>query len=181
MKKGIRKTILEKRLALSNQEYREKSEIICEKLISHPIIQEASTIHIYYPVKNEVDVRPFIEMLWNSGKRVIMPRVDFSTKEMENFFVISFGQLEETRYGLYEPRSISPLHLGSPDVVIVPGVAFSPDRQRLGYGGGFYDRFLSSVITTKIAPAFDLQIIPELPVMKHDQALDLIITETRII
>jgi 5-formyltetrahydrofolate cyclo-ligase len=98
MKKNLRKTILSKRKEMFAEKYQQKSEIICQKLLNFPQIQDAETIHVYYPINQEVDIRPFIEYLWNEGKKVVMPRADFATKEMENYFVISFGQLEETKY-----------------------------------------------------------------------------------
>ncbi|MCF7913430.1 MAG: 5-formyltetrahydrofolate cyclo-ligase [Candidatus Cloacimonetes bacterium] len=181
MKPQLRKTILAKRKEISPAEYRQKSDAVCEGLQKLTKIEEANTIHVYYPINQEVDIRPFIEYLWTKGKMVIMPRADFGRKEMENYYVISFGQLEETKFGLHEPRQISPLYLGSPDIVIVPGVAFSQDHYRLGYGGGFYDRFLSSIDSYKIGVGFEMQVVKRLPIEEHDQQLDLIITEDRTI
>ena len=181
MKKEIRKPMLAKRKAISETSYRQMSDVICEKLIKHPRILQAYSVHIYYPIYDEVDIRPVIEFLWDHNKKVIMPKADFHTREMFNYYVISFGQLEETRFGLHEPRANSPLHLGSPEVVIVPGVAFSHDRFRLGYGSGFYDRFLKSIDSYKIGVAFEMQIVPKLPIEDHDQQLDQIITEKRTI
>jgi len=179
MKKDLRKTILSKRKEMSAEKYQQKSEIICQKLFALSQIQDAETIHVYFPINQEVDIRPLIEELWKAGKKVVMPRADFKTKEMENYYVISFGQLEETRFGLHEPRVMSPLHLGSPEVILVPGVAFSLKHYRLGYGGGFYDRFLGKIDSFKIGIAFEMQIAANLPVEDHDQQLDLIVTETR--
>lgn len=180
MKKELRDKLLLRRQAMSAEEYQQKSEAICRILMKNEIIAEAERVHIYYPMRQEVDVRPFIEYLWSIDKKVIMPRADFKSKEMTNYYVINFGQLEKTRYGLLEPRTNSPLHLGSPDVVIVPGVAFSRKRYRLGYGGGFYDRFLDSIITTSIGVGFELQMVDNLVVEPHDQQLDLVITEKKI-
>ena len=181
MKKQVRKTVLAERKNISEADYKAKSEAICRRLQRLVRVKEAEIIHVYYPINQEVDIRPFIEYLWDEGKKVIMPRADFATKEMQNYFVISFGQLEETKYGLHEPRVISPLHFGSPDIVIVPGVAFSQNRYRLGYGGGFYDRFLRSVDSHKIGVGFEMQIVSRLPVEPHDQQLDQLITESRTI
>jgi 5-formyltetrahydrofolate cyclo-ligase len=179
MKKQLRKEIFKKRQQLSAEEYQAKSRVICDKLLQHPNVQKANSVHIYYPINQEVDVRSLIEYLWSSNKKVVMPRADFETKEMVNYFVISYGQLEETKYGLMEPRTNSPLQIGSPDLVIVPGVAFSIDRYRLGYGGGFYDRWLAGVESFRLGVAFDLQIVTKLPVEIHDVRLNQIITETR--
>jgi 5-formyltetrahydrofolate cyclo-ligase len=181
MKMQVRKAILKQRKEISEADYKLKSDMVCRKLQKLTKVKEAEIIHVYYPINQEVDIRPFIEYLWSEGKKVIMPRADFATKEMENYFVISFGQLEETKYGLHEPRVISPLHFGSPDIVIVPGVAFSQNRYRLGYGGGFYDRFLRDIDSHKIGVAFEMQMVSRVPVEKHDQQLDQVITESRTI
>ncbi|MCF7919663.1 MAG: 5-formyltetrahydrofolate cyclo-ligase [Candidatus Cloacimonetes bacterium] len=181
MKKSIRKELLEKRKALSEKEVNLKSKKIIARLLELPQILKAERIHVYYPINNEVDIRPFIEWLWEKGKKVIMPRANFETHELDNYYIITFGQLEETHLGLHEPYTTSPLHLGSPDVIIVPGVAFGEDRNRLGYGGGFYDRFLNESISLRIGVAFEMQIVKQIPAEKHDQRMDLIITEERII
>ena len=169
--------MLAKRKAISPSEYNEMSNIICQKLMKMNKITKAESVHVYYPINNEVDIRNLIEFLWWNNKKVIMPKANFKTRELVNYYVISFGQLEETRFGLHEPRENSPLQLGSPDVVIVPGVAFSSSRYRLGYGGGFYDRFLENIDSYKIGVAFEAQLLSDLPHQNHDQRLDLIVTE----
>ena len=181
MKKKIRKDILEKRKAVPAEEILQKSADVIEQLQNLPAIIKAERVHVYYPINNEVDIRPFIEWLWEHDKKVIMPRTNFETKEMDNYYIISFGQLEETKFGLHEPTKFSPLHLGSPDVIIVPGVAFDEERNRLGYGGGFYDRFLEDSISIRIGVAFEMQMTYLLPVEGHDQKLDMVVTEKRVI
>jgi 5-formyltetrahydrofolate cyclo-ligase len=181
MKETIRKELLNRRKMMPEAEVLQKSSSIIAKLRELPVIIKAERIHVYYPIMNEVDIRPFIEWLWDQGKKVIMPRANFKSKEMINYYVITFGQLEETRFGLREPLKTSPLHLGSPDVIIVPGVAFDEDKGRLGYGSGFYDRFLYESNSKRIGVAYDFQIVPVLPREEHDQKMDVIVTEKRII
>lgn len=178
-KKELRKVILNKRQSITAEDYLDKSAAVCERLKQNRRFSQAGSVHVYYPIKGEVDIKPAIDYLWQTGKQVIMPRADFKTKDMQNYYVISFGQLEKTHYGLFEPRTTSPLHLGSPEVVIVPGVAFSEDRYRLGYGGGFYDRFLSGIDSYLIGVAFEEQIVDLLPRETHDQKLNLILTDQR--
>jgi len=181
MKKKNRKDFLEKRKALPAEEILMKSADIITQLQSLPAVLKAERVHVYYPINNEVDIRQFIEWLWEQDKKVVMPRANFKTKEMDNYYIISFGQLEETKFGLHEPTKFSPLHLGSPDVIIVPGVAFDEERNRLGYGGGFYDRFLEDSNSTCIGVAFEMQVTHLLPVEVHDQKLDMVVTEKRVI
>lgn len=181
IKKDIRKYFLDKRTSMAQSEVLEKSRQICDRLKQIPAILEASDIHVYYPIRNEVDIKSFIEWIWSQEKKVVMPRAIFKTRELENYYIISFGQLEETKYGLFEPRKISPLHLGSPDVIIVPGVAFTADKYRLGYGGGFYDRFLRKSFSLKIGVAYENQLADKLPLEEHDHKLDMIATEERLI
>lgn len=180
-KKTVRQHFLNKRKALSAKDISRLSEQIITRLQGISEVTSAKDVHVYYPIRNEVDIKPFIEWLWQNDKKVVMPRTNFKNKEMDNYYIISFGQLEETKYGLFEPRVISPRHLGSTDIIIVPGVAFSEDKYRLGYGGGFYDRFLDNSRSIKIGVSFETQMSLTLPVEEHDRKLDLIVTEERII
>lgn len=179
-KKALRKKLIAARKAMPYRQYQQKSRIICDIIKTLPELRKAHNIHIYYPINQEVDTRPLIDYLWANDKKVIMPRANFDTKEMANYFVINFGQLEQTKFGLMEPKETSPLQLGSPDLIIVPGVSFDPTCHRLGYGAGFYDKFLAQMNAPAIGVAFDLQISQTLPVEKHDHQLDMVVTESGI-
>lgn len=180
-KKELRKQILAKRKGLSESSVIGKSNIITTKLIELKSFKKANSVHLYYPINNEVDTRKIIEYLWEKKINVIMPRTDFNNHILVNYVVTNFDQLEKTKFNMLEPRESLEIFSGSPDLILVPGVAFDFDCNRMGYGGGFYDRFLSESTGCKIALSYDLQILEKLPTEDHDIKMDMIITENYLI
>ena len=176
-KSRIRNEKIRERKNLSPEDWSRRSLAIVDKMVSMDVIRKSRMLHVTYPINNEVDIRPFIRWLWSRGKRVVMPRADFREGALHNYLVQSFSELEPTRFNLYEPKETNTPHDGELDIIIVPGVAYDVQLNRLGYGGGFYDRFLKDQKACLIAPAFDFQIVPILPVEPHDRAVDLIVTE----
>ena len=177
-KKQIRDKCISIRLAMAAAEVRQKSMAIISAFIDSGLYASNDVFHLYYPINNEVDLIGLMDRIWMDGKLLMMPRTDFSRREIINYFVTSTEELEKTRFSMMEP---DPLRCRAadipPDVILVPGVAFSRLNARLGYGGGFYDRFLADSSALKIGVAFSCQILPELPVEAHDVLMDAIITE----
>ncbi len=176
MKKLIREALLQKRELHTATE--EDSNRITQKLLSLPEIKVSKYILLYYPHKNEVNTLPVIQKLLKEGKSVLLPKVqgkDIIPIKINNLF-----QLKKGYAGIKEPEgeAVSPEKI---DVVIVPGVAFDRKGHRLGYGKGYYDRFLLKTKAKKIGLAYDFQIVQEIPAEEHDVPLDLIITPTQII
>ncbi len=176
MKKQIRESLLQKRELHTKTE--EDTNKIIEKLLSLPEIKKAKYILLYYPHRNEVNTLPLIKKFLKEGKNVLLPKV-----QGNNIIPIifkDFSQLKEGYAGIKEPegKPVSPEKI---DIVIVPGVAFDRKGHRLGYGKGYYDRFLSKTDALKIGLAYDFQIVENLPAEEHDVPLDLIITPTQII
>ena len=114
------------------------------------------------------------------GKRVVLPRV--KGKELELLEINNFdGDVAPGAWGIPEPEKGTAVELGSIDLVIVPGAAFDSRGHRIGYGGGFYDRMLPRYSGMTVALAFELQIVPEVPVDPHDIPVRKIVTEKRVI
>lgn len=180
MKKKIRKQLLAKRKQLNILEVKNLSNLIAENIFSTKAFQDSEVIHLYYPINNEVDTRKIIEKTWENGKKVIMPRTDFQNHRIINYQVTSYSQLETTSFNMLEPIISQPVYDKDPDLVLVPGVAFDTRCNRMGYGGGFYDRFLSETDSFKIALCYNLQLLEELPTEDHDVKMDMIITEDKI-
>lgn len=184
MKKQIRKDILQARLSLDQEQVAAKSKIICDKIQQLSVFQEAKTIMAYLPFRNEVDVTPLFDDLWKQGKRVVIP-----VCERKNIVLIP-SELRDIKedlqfgtWGILEPKEdkMRPVQPQDIDLVIVPGVAFDPACHRLGYGGGYYDRFLPRLKehTPKIAVAFDLQILAALAPDIYDIPMDAVLTEEK--
>lgn len=175
-KQGIRKRILKKREALSAIDWEEKSLQIYEKVIGHSLFLEADEIYCYVDVRQEVDTHRIIKQAWKLGKKVAVPKIINGT--MEFFYIQSFSELEKGYFQIPEPILTEEAAEGSSVTVVMPGVAFDRKKNRMGYGKGFYDRYLQEHTGYRtIALAFELQMLDTIPAESHDIRPDIIITE----
>lgn len=178
-KKQIRSSILAKRRALSREEWESKSEKIQNTLFAHPWYQEAEDIYCYVDYNKEVGTRAIMEQAWKDEKRVWVPKVHGVT--MDFYLIESFSDLESGAYGILEPVT-EQMAEATEGLMIQPGVGFDRACHRLGYGGGFYDRYLEEHPNLrKIALAFEVQIAEELPTEETDICPDYVITEVQTI
>lgn len=188
MKQELRTQILERRLGLDAGKVSTKSETIAALLRSLPEYVLARAIMFYLSFRQEVDTEPMIRAALVGGKMVAVPR----TIRRERVLVPCRLEDYETglvtgAYGIREPADCRPVPTGDLDMVIVPGVAFDRAGNRLGYGAGYYDRFLSSLGTCggrralAVGVAFALQVVDSLPAGPHDVPMDVIITEDGIV
>ena len=184
MKDNIRQEMLKRRLALSEQEVREKSFIIKEKLFGLSEFKEAGLIMFYAGFKNEVRTEEMIEESMAVGKRIALP-VTASTKEIKPYLVFDLKKdLVPRGFGILEPRieKKREIDTGEIDLIVVPGIAFDRRGYRLGFGAGYYDRFLHSLSPRPFCfgLAYEFQVVPLLPSEGHDEKLDMVITESHI-
>ncbi|QEK11485.1 5-formyltetrahydrofolate cyclo-ligase [Crassaminicella thermophila] len=185
MKKIIREEILKKRKALSSNEITRKSDKIFHKLKTFPSYQNAENVMVYLDFRNEVKTNKIIDDLLEENKNVLIPISIPKTREMILSQLLDpKKELVKGTYGILEPKKeyIRKVNPEIVDLIIVPGVAFDPRGYRIGYGGGYYDRFLDKISKNvlSIALAFDLQIIDNIPNDSFDKPVDYIITETKI-
>lgn len=180
-KKDIRSEVKVKRKEASPEEIHEKSKKISEAFVSLAEYQKAKTILAYVDCKNEAETSMVISQCWKDGKIVAVPKV--FGKIMKFYEIHSFDDLEEGYYGIREPKHETLREVEDQDaLMILPGVAFDEKKHRVGYGGGFYDRYLEKYPTlTKIAFAFEFQIFDSVPSESFDRQPEKIITEKRII
>jgi len=166
---------------MSLKDYEEKSQELCEALLQEPSIKEGETIALTISVFPEVDTRSIILKLWAMGKRVVVPKCDHRTKQMIFYNLTNFDELVPAPMGLFEPNPLitSSIMYKQIDVCIVPGIVFDQRGYRIGYGGGYYDRFLPHFNGSKISIAFDEQLVYEVPYELHDIPIDLLITNQR--
>lgn len=188
-KKNLRKSILAARDTLTKEEIATYSEVIFDTLTGLPQYQSSRFIMAYVDFKNEVSTRVFIKKCLASNRRVAVPMVVDEGEGRKGLWACEIQDMEEDlevgTYGILEPkkgkiRRIDPKLL---DLLVVPGVVFDQQKNRVGYGAGFYDRFLKTVGNqcSKVGVAFELQVVKNVPVEEHDIPLDIIITENRII
>lgn len=178
-KKTIRSNMKKRLNKLSNEEYIERSLIIHEKLLREPSIIEGNTIAITISNFPEVDTHELIQALWKANKRVAVPKCNPDTKEMTFYIFQSFEQLESVYYNLLEPieeltQKVSKEEL---DVIIVPGIVFDLNGFRIGFGGGYYDRYLPGFNGHLISLAFHEQVVATVPKQSYDVPVRLIITD----
>ena len=180
----IRKFILAKRNALAKKQINEKSAKISKKLFSLPEFKRAKTIFTYVSFGSEAGTREIIGKSIALGKIVAVPIADFKKKKLEIVQFTSFSSLKKSKFGIPEPDSKKAKWIPASqiDLVVVPGVAFDLKRNRIGYGKGFYDAFLSKHRKLRnIGLAFDLQVLGKIPAGKKDKKVMKIITEKRIV
>jgi len=183
-KSDIRKDILFKRNSLSEFEIINNSKIISIKVIATKEYQTSKCIGAYYPIGSEVKTYDIIKHSIDNKKEGGLPRVIDSTK-IEFFKIIedSFEKIKFTKgkYGIFE-NSMSSTSIDQMDLIIIPGIAFDLQGNRIGYGKGYYDRLLSSRKAKYIIGlAYEAQVINEIPNNDHDIPVNIIITEKRTI
>ena len=182
----IRETMRALRDALDPEERAAKSLLIKSNLFSLPEIMSASSLMFYVSFRSEVRTEPMIRHALSLGKQVIVPITDLKNKRLQLSQIKDFDEdLAPGTWGILEPKpgKIRPVAYSDIDVVVTPGLAFSEQGWRIGYGGGFYDRLLRESKIKAYALAFEIQIIsgdiPHNP--ERDVPVDYIVTEKRVI
>lgn len=182
-KKDLRKIILNKRNSIDNNTKEEMDREIFNKLINLDLYKEAKNIFIYLSFGSEIDTKPIIDRALEEGKEVYIPKVYKINKEMRAIRLNTFEDLEKNSMGILEPKDdFNFINKEKIDLIIVPGAVFDFKGNRIGYGGGYYDRFLSNIKDkrNKIVLAYNLQIVDNIEAEEHDIKVDYIITNSRI-
>ena len=178
-KKMTRNTIKEMRLALKKEEVKERSEACVSKVLQFPELIEAKTVCVYMPTGNEIDTTEIIRYCKENGKRLAAPRVNGDT--MEFYYFTDETDMEQGAYDIWEPTGTEAVE-DEESLVIMPGVAFDLSCNRIGYGKGYYDRYLSAhPRMKKVALAYDFQIVGRIKREVHDVRPDVVVTESRVI
>ena len=178
-KKEIRKKIFKARKEHDDAWIQEKSHVITETLTKLPEYRNAERIMAYADYNHEVITRYMIEQAWKDGKEVAVPKV--FGKDMIFYKLKDFTQLESGYFGIPEPREDGETVSWEDAMMIMPGVAFDEKCDRVGYGGGFYDRFLEKHPgICRVAVGFSFQILPEVPTEPTDIRPQVVVTEEKI-
>lgn len=179
-KKELRAKILKKRQELSKEEITERSSRITKRITGLDVYKEAEKLLVYMDFRGEVATGELICESWKAGKEVYVPRV--AGKEMEFYQIHSFEDLEKGAYGILEPKKeCQPLKEdGKKVLAILPGSVFDEKKNRIGYGGGFYDRYFEDrKDIIRIAVAYEMQIVDEIETEAFDLPADYVVTEER--
>lgn len=178
-KKQLRNSVLQQLNNMPYQQYRERSYAIAQNLLQQSAIIQATTIGITLSNKPEVDTSFIIEQLWKMNKKVAVPKCNASDRTMQFYEIDTFAQTERAYQNILEPipALCEQVEKQQMDVIIVPGVVFDKRGYRIGFGGGYYDRYLQHYTGTKIALAFEEQVINEVPRESHDLPVHIIVGE----
>ncbi|MDX8379121.1 MAG: 5-formyltetrahydrofolate cyclo-ligase [Gallionella sp.] len=186
-KQQIRLSLLAAREQLTRNERAEFNARIIERLLQRPEYQQAHTVLAYMNFGSEFACDLWLEQVLADGKRLILPRVNRQTKRL-NLSIVSdlTRQLAAGIWGIREPiieRCERLNDINEVEFALLPGIAFSRNGSRLGYGGGFYDKLLAQVspCPTLVSAAFGLQIAAIIPQEPTDIKVDLIVTEAETI
>ncbi|MCT4564445.1 MAG: 5-formyltetrahydrofolate cyclo-ligase [Maledivibacter sp.] len=185
-KDAMRNQFLKKRRKMKKEEAIKCSESIIHRLMGLKAFKESKNIMIYLSFNNEVDTYKLMEDCFNNGKRVIVP---YCIKEERKIVPSEIKdpdiELKTSSLGFKEPdlANLREVETEDIDLVIVPGVIFDKSGNRIGFGGGYYDRFLKRLknTTITIAICYDYQLIDKVPVDELDIPVGCIITDKRIV
>ena len=181
VKKEFRKTAREKRKAILNRDISDKK--IAEKLFALDEFKMAKTILIYASIEDEIRTDDIINCALESGKNVAVPLCSDEKGNMDFYLIDSLSELETGMFGVREPNADNCDKLSdfSDSIIIVPGLSFDKFGKRIGYGKGYYDRFLSRYSSFAIGLCYDEMIACQLPADEYDKSVDLIITQSDVI
>ncbi|MGB0390868.1 MAG: 5-formyltetrahydrofolate cyclo-ligase [Salibacteraceae bacterium] len=170
-KKQIRNNILGCRNAMLDKERQVQSVRLCNQIISEIENSTFSVVHSFISMGTEVDILPVIRHLFDAQKTVIAPKT-LPNRILENRVLDSLNNLEPGVFGTQHPAN-QEIYRGKIDLFLIPGVGFDSNFNRLGYGGGYYDKLLSeNPNAKKWAVCFPIQFIDEVPVEPHDIKMD---------
>ncbi|MCD7858917.1 MAG: 5-formyltetrahydrofolate cyclo-ligase [Firmicutes bacterium] len=173
-KSRLRSEIRARKRAMRPEEIEEKSRLLGQLLAAHPLYRAAGTIYGYLPYNQEVRTTPMLRRALADGKRVAVPKV--YGQRMQFHYLCDFTRVERGYAGIPEPLGDEPVAHDPTALVLLPGLAFDAAGHRMGYGGGFYDRFLAEEpLHPKIALCYDFQMCGEIPVDAHDIAVDAVL------
>ncbi|MGG7162931.1 5-formyltetrahydrofolate cyclo-ligase [Clostridium ihumii] len=181
-KKELRKKILALRDDLKSDEKEIMDDIIFSKLIKEKSFIDAKVVFLFVSYKSEVDTHRIIRYCFENDKVVCIPKVINKKDGMKALRITSFEDLKEGYKGILEcDDDLEEISTCNIDLVIMPGAVFDVNYGRIGYGGGFYDKFLGNLEKDifKIALCYDFQIVDEVPIENHDIKPNKIISDKR--
>ena len=180
MKDSLRKKILSERSAIDDAERTLSEESIISRFLSLASYRFADTVLLYYPIKGEVDMLSVATAAIKAGKKVAFPRCDSENFTMTYHIVSSINDMTQGTYGIPEPSPSLPIYTPTPDkndLIVVPAVCFDKQGYRIGYGRGYYDRYLCSFGGTAVGVTFHKLLQSSLPRGRFDRRVDILLTE----
>lgn len=182
-KKEIRENMLRALATVPNEIFEEKNQQIFHRFTQWLSVHQIKTMAITISHHREIDTYRLIRYAWNHQIQVVVPKCRPKTREMDFYRLNDFRQLEDSFMGLKEPNEEKSELITNEmiDLVVVPGVCFDKNGYRIGYGGGYYDRFLQKYRGLTVSLCLDEQLIPNVSKDDHDIPVQTILTETKTI
>ena len=173
-KKELRRTIRERKRAMTEEEIVQRSEKLGVLFAQSEAYKNAKTIYGYLPYNQEVRTVPMLEQALKDGKKVAVPKV--YGDEMKFLYLDDLSKVSKGYAGIPEPIADEPVADDETALVLMPGLAFDPAGHRIGYGGGFYDKFLAAEPNhPTLALCYEFQMLPELHTEEHDIPVDTVL------
>jgi len=173
-KKELRRQIRQQKLTMTPQQIAEKSRLLAEKFLRSDLYRNAKTVYGYLPYNQEVRTAPILEQALKDGKQVAVPKC--YGEEMRFILLSDLSAVAPGYCGIPEPIADEPIAHDPTALVLMPGLAFDPEGHRIGYGGGFYDKFLAAEPDhPTLALCYDFQMLPQLETDDHDIPVDLVL------
>jgi 5-formyltetrahydrofolate cyclo-ligase len=175
----IRRQLRETLAAMTDVQRHDKSLAACRFVAATPEFDAARVVMLYLSTPTEVDTASLALKCWQQNKSVVVPKVSWDQRRMLPVEISSLKDAMTMTGPVREPVSGKPIPLDLIDLVIVPGLGFTPKGYRIGRGMGFYDRFLaqSEFVGLSCGLSFEEQVLPELPVLDHDVPLGMLVTD----
>lgn len=183
-KKKIREEIIKKRNDLLLEIKKEYDYLIFKQIINSELYKNSKKIFTYISFGSEVDTKNFIKYALENNKEIYVPKTDKVNKEMVAVKINSLNNMSVDKWGVLEPKDVDKNDIGKNfDLIIMPGVAFDKEGNRIGYGGGYYDKYIAQLehIENTLALSYDFQIVKNIKSELHDIKVNFIITNNDFI
>ena len=173
-KKELRSWIRQQKRAMTIEQMEQKSAVLAQQYFASELYQKAKTVYGYLPYNQEVRTTAMMEQTLRDGKRLALPKIYGDV--MRFIYVTDLSQVAKGYCGIPEPIADEPLGDDETALVLMPGLAFDPQGHRIGYGGGFYDKFLEKEPNhPTLALCYDFQLLPALETEDHDIPVDCVL------
>lgn len=181
LKNELRKQFIEKRKSITDEDRSLQNTKIFKSIIEYPFYLNSQTVFTYVSMKDEVDTHAIIKHAIANNKKVAVPKV-YSNGYMKFFYIKSFNELKPSTMNILEPDDSNEVAIPNNQAIInVPGLVFDHSFNRIGFGGGYYDRYLVAYeMIHKVGLAYDFQITSDIPHDDYDISLNAIISSSKI-
>jgi 5-formyltetrahydrofolate cyclo-ligase len=182
-KKELRENMRNALLGITPEQRHDKSSAACRKLIATDDFQSAQVVMLFLSMAHEIDTTEAILAAWQMDKTVVVPKVSWEQRHMIPVIINTLDTDFSLESGVRNPVNGAPMPFAELDLIVTPGLAFDKNGNRLGRGGGYYDRFFAhnSLRGRKCGFGFAEQLLASVPATEHDQSIDMLVTDEHVL